>query len=190
MKAYRVGIIILILTIVATGVIYGLLLYDKHTTKPNMEGERCNYVYGARDWICSTDVGYGSLEKYDIITLTRFACDGNCPVYDISIYRDGSVIYEGIEDVKIEGRKESKISSRELQALIDAFKEAEYFNLSDNTKMRSGCYTDASSARTTFTYEGKTKAITNYHGCPDYDMGLSELENLIDETVNSSQWVE
>ena len=43
--------------------------------------------------------------KEVVITLERTACFGVCPVYKLTIYGDGRVLYDGIRFVRTEGPK-------------------------------------------------------------------------------------
>ncbi len=40
-----------------------------------------------------------------VITLERTACFGACPVYTLSIYADGTVVYNGERFVDVEGEQ-------------------------------------------------------------------------------------
>ncbi|MEQ6123093.1 DUF6438 domain-containing protein [Pseudotenacibaculum sp. MALMAid0570] len=53
-----------------------------------------------------------SSEPY--IQLTKKRCFGKCPVYDLFIYRDGLVKYNGIDHVSKKGRHQFKISKDKL----------------------------------------------------------------------------
>src|SRR5438552_1156933 len=58
------------------------------------------------------------LEQAVVVLDRRFGeCLGQCPVYTISIYGTGKVIYEGKENVKTKGKVESKINRSELEQL-------------------------------------------------------------------------
>ena len=53
------------------------------------------------------------------------------------------------------------------------------------------CPTDHPSAFTSIRINGKSKTINHYLGClePKVPKGLTELENKIDEIVNTAQWL-
>ncbi|CAL2103126.1 conserved exported protein of unknown function [Tenacibaculum sp. 190130A14a] len=44
-------------------------------------------------------------------------CLGKCPVFDMYIYEDGTLFYEGFENVSVIGKKELKLSSKDLSFL-------------------------------------------------------------------------
>ena len=49
--------------------------------------------------------------------------------------------------------------------------------------------TDMPSAFTSLTVDGKTKTVRHYHGDFSAPKELTELEDKIDEIVNSNQWI-
>ncbi len=41
-------------------------------------------------------------------------CLGKCPVFDMYIFNDGKVLYEGLKNVTLKGKHQFKISSSEI----------------------------------------------------------------------------
>ncbi|MFC2045340.1 DUF6438 domain-containing protein [Chloroflexota bacterium] len=128
----------------------------------------------------------GNLEDV-MITLERTVCFGACPVYKLTIYGDGTVIYEGIEFVKIEGTVTSTINEDKIRQLVSAFREIDYSSLNDSYEEFMA--TDMPYAITSITIDGKTKTVRHYHGDFSAPEELTQLENKIDEIVSSDQWV-
>jgi hypothetical protein len=122
-----------------------------------------------------------------VITLERTACHGTCPVYKLTIYGSGTVIYEGRYYVKTTGNVESTINEGKIEQLVAEFEKIDYFSLNDSYEER--VITDAPSAITSTTLGGETKSITHYHGDLNAPEELEELEDKIDEVVNSEQWI-
>ena len=123
-----------------------------------------------------------------VIQLERTACFGKCPVYSLKIKGDGTVIYSGVQFVKITGIQEAKISMDAVDQLLMEFEKADYFSLNDSyTKFGKS---DMPSANTSITIGGVTKEVKHYLGDSSAPKQLTELENKIDEIVNSSQWIE
>jgi hypothetical protein len=126
-----------------------------------------------------------------LITLERTACFGTCPMYTLTIYQDGRVEYTGKDFVTVKGDQTGKITPAQVQVLVEAFKNADYFNLQDEYTTP---VTDLPTTITSFTFEGNTKTIRNYGGClhdspVPAPQALCDLENKIDEITNSIQWV-
>lgn len=130
------------------------------------------------------------------IVLFRTNCYGGCTVYTVTIRADGSVVYQGGENAKKKGRIDARISQEKLRELIAAFNAADYFSLADRydhgSKDCPGWGTDAPSAITSLTMNGKKKTVRHYLGCSGSPVlgKLTGLENKIDEAVNVKQWIE
>ena len=130
-----------------------------------------------------------------VITLQRTECFGTCPVYKLTIFADGTVLYEGIRHIKKKGKAKSRITRAKLEDLIEEFDNIYYFNLRDAYIPGSDdcpqSATDNPSAITSLTRNGKTKNINHYHGCRGLDTLelLTKLEDKIDEAVNVNRWI-
>ena len=69
-----------------------------------------------------------------MIQLTKKRCLGKCPVYDLFIYEDGLVRYNGIENVKKTGRHQFKIADDQLSELQQLFAKAKFQDIEDPEK--------------------------------------------------------
>ena len=138
---------------------------------------------------CAVKAGALSNDLDDVvITLERQACFGFCPVYTLIVYGDGTVIYDGKDFVTIKDRVETTIAKEKIEQLVKEFEAVDYYSMNDNYTERT--ITDAQTVITSITIDGETKVITHYHGDFTTPENLTELENKIDEIVNSSQWVD
>lgn len=131
-----------------------------------------------------------------MITLERTVCFGTCPDYKLTITADGAVVFKGGRFVKKEGATiKSAISNDRLKQLMAEFDRVKFFSLednySDNRRVCDELWTDNPSAFTSIRINGKSKTINHYHGCrgPKVPKELTELENKIDEIVNTAQWL-
>jgi hypothetical protein len=122
-----------------------------------------------------------------IIKLERTACFGTCPVYSVTIDEEGTVIYEGVDHVQTKGTKVTTISADAVNQLISEFEKADYYSLNDSYTNFN--VSDMPSANTLISIGDRTKAIKHYHGDRSAPEKLTELENKIDEIVNSAQWI-
>jgi hypothetical protein len=106
---------------------------------------------------------------------------------------DGTVEYEGIRFVKIEGKRRSNISREKFDELVTEFNRINYYSLKDRYfNQEDGCkefWTDAPSAITSINLEGKRKEINHYYGCVGAPEELTALEKKIDEIVDTLQWI-
>ena len=67
------------------------------------------------------------------ITLERTACFGTCPVYKVTVKRDGNVTFEGTEFVKETGMHSGKISGQQFQQLAAKIEQIGFLRLRTNT---------------------------------------------------------
>jgi len=136
-----------------------------------------------------------SLATLPVITLERTTCFGTCPAYKVSIFADGSVLYEGRDFVKTKGDAHGQITKEELQQLVREFEKIDYLKLDDEYSDGKNCpefWTDYPSAITSLSQDDKTKRVVHYYGChglPVLDQ-LTTLENKIDEVVKTKRWIE
>ena len=122
-----------------------------------------------------------------MVSLQRTACYGRCPIYTVTVLRDGTVQWEGKRFVKVVGKATAKLPAAKLAALAEAFKRADYFALAD--KYESYDVTDHPSAITSYSDGKREKTIHHYHGDRSAPEQLSELEGRIDELVGTSRWI-
>lgn len=118
-----------------------------------------------------------------VITLERTVCFGSCPDYTLTIYGNGTLIYEGRNFVAVTGRQTSNISQEHIQELARAFYAIGYFSLKNEY---SAPVTDLPTTTTSIAIDGRYKKIVNYYGAPEQ---LIELENMIDDIAGSERWV-
>ena len=121
-----------------------------------------------------------------VITLERTVCFGACPVYELTIYGNGTVVYEGSEFVRVVGTRTTIISEEKVRLLVSEFEGIDYFALSDSYE--DYMVTDLPFAITSFTSDERTKTVRHYHGDLSAPEELTELENRIDEIVDSKRW--
>lgn len=117
------------------------------------------------------------------IRLHRSECFGTCPVYDLVIFGNGIVQYEGFNHVQVKGVVESSISLDEMATLINSFEEIDFFALED---AYSATITDAPTYKTTLILDGREKTVSRYVCGP---VELVDLEYLIDKIVGTEKWI-
>jgi hypothetical protein len=117
-----------------------------------------------------------------VISFETTRCYGTCPVFSYVIYEDGAARYLGKEYVEKEGEYEATVSPEELEELVEIFDRYKFFDFKDR-------YTDHVSDLPTvyvyFSYDGKKKKVTDYHGAPE---SLKDMEKEIVEKLRSLKW--
>lgn len=74
-----------------------------------------------------------------IIELARIDNGYDSPAYNLSIYSDGKIIFEGKQNVKKLGIIESKLSKSKLDKLIASFEGANLSELADKYIVGENC---------------------------------------------------
>jgi hypothetical protein len=122
-----------------------------------------------------------------LASIERTACFGWCPIYKLTVYRDGSVEYDGEDFVKTKGKAEGHLAPEQLSALDELFQQRDYFGLHDEYNDYS--VTDMPSVNTSYSSGGKTKKIAHYLGDSHAPKELGEIEEGIDRIVKIEQWI-
>jgi hypothetical protein len=118
--------------------------------------------------------------------MERTGCYGECPVYRLTVNKDGTVVYVGTRWVKALGRKQYKISEAQLAELQAAFDHANFAQLHDYDRVEN---TDDDWALISL-YRGATpKRVRHYHGDNSAPLALSVLEDEFDRIVGSGRYV-
>jgi hypothetical protein len=120
------------------------------------------------------------------ITLERTACFGTCPIYTISIFDNGDVIYKGDKFVDVVGEQTSQIDPETVKAMVAAFEKPGYFDWKEAYDTQT--VTDLPTIITSVTRNGQTHKITRYAGDSSAPLALPFLEQWIDTMTNSSLW--
>lgn len=110
------------------------------------------------------------------VRLERTECFGTCPVYEVVIKGDRSLVYTGKAFAKPKGNLTASISEEDWKALQEAIAESAYFSLEDEY---DGPISDVPSAITEVRISDKKhKTITNRWEAPER---LLKLETFIDK---------
>jgi hypothetical protein len=113
-----------------------------------------------------------------VVGLEQTPCFGTCPVYAVSVWRDGRATYEGRAHVTQIGTREHSVSASTLLALDEAIERAQVDTLATSYEQRF--VTDLPTTITTVTdRHGRTKRIRRYHGDRTAPERLVQLERDI-----------
>ncbi len=157
----------------------------KTNTEKSLKFEEVNNVELEEDsegnhWINEMKEGFSdSLVVY----LQRTACFGVCPIYVLSIYENGTVIYEGEKFVDKEGKFRAMITKEAIQKIQEKALSIDYFKMNevyDNPNV-----TDLPSTITALQQDLDFKVVVNRYEAPQ---PLNSLESYIDELVENLNW--
>ena len=117
------------------------------------------------------------------IKVEHTACLGTCPIYSLTIFRDGRVKYEGKGFVKEKGIRTKTISTGEFKRLAAKVDETGFFKLKPAYRAN---ITDLPTIIVTVVRGTERKRVEDYFGAPKR---LHGLEELIENVANISRWV-
>lgn len=137
------------------------------------------------------------------ITLKKSDPHGQSSAYNLTVQPDGKVLFEGGLGTKIKGNVEEQLSQSKINQLIDEIVKANFFSLDDNyTPESKNCpwyMLDSPTIILFVKLNKKEKTITHYLGCGEqnefktnlksFPKQLDDLENKIDEIVETKRWI-
>lgn len=147
------------------------------------------------------------------VRMERMGCYGQCPIYILDVRPDGLVTFDGKGYTKTIGVADTRISQEQLQELISAVRESDFFGFNDSYQTEAdGCPTISTDMPTVILrvrLGDREKTVAHYHGCLEipesqpvepgkvrraeelqpYPKKLTALEDRIDEILASKQWV-
>ncbi len=121
-------------------------------------------------------------EASPVISMEKLQCMGNCPVYKIDIYENGTVLFHGKKHISPQGKYYSHLSQKKLDETINKFLENEFFSFDNSYRSK---YIDLQGTYIYFSYMGREKKIMDYSAPPD---NLKELEDIISKLAESLKW--
>ncbi len=114
-----------------------------------------------------------------VFEIEKTACFGECPVYNLLVYKDRTVILNAQQNLSLKGTYRSKLSVDRYSELVDLFLKHNFFDFKDKYM---GDVTDLPTTYVTFSHEGQSKKIMDYYRAPEELKLLeNELHGLIDE---------
>jgi hypothetical protein len=127
-----------------------------------------------------------------VLTLERTPCFGTCPVYRVTVTAAGIVRFEGKSHVSHPGSAVGQVPKARLDSLLAELDAGGYFGFEEAYVMGSpacgNAATDLPTVTTSVRLDGRTKRIEHYRGCSAAPQALSQLEERIDEVLDTGRW--
>ena len=118
-----------------------------------------------------------------IARIQRTPCFGRCPVYTLTVFKDGRVEYFGKRNTPREGRYESKVSESVLKDLMTMAKDFGFFSL--NNTYDKEAIIDLPSTITSVRNENGLKTVVNRFDGPKE---LRSFEKAFDSLFEGIEW--
>ena len=124
-----------------------------------------------------------------LAAIERGYCYGNCPIFSLKIYFDGTAIFWGEQHTAEVGGKTFSLTDEQLSRIRSEFLRKGFLFLS-NRCCECRDVTDAPSTLITYRGNGPFKQIKHYHGCSNWaSRNLANLERSILELTGISAWI-
>ncbi len=121
-----------------------------------------------------------------LVSLERSACYGICPVYSLTIHKDGAVEYQGGRFVKVKGTASARLSEPSLAELDRAVNNAHLESMA--ASYEHATITDRATVTVSFVRGGKLSSVRHNLGDDSAPRALLDLEQSIDAIVGVEQW--
>jgi hypothetical protein len=121
-----------------------------------------------------------NLEK---ISLERTGCYGDCPIYKVTIYGNGTFLYYGKMFVRKAGYYTGRVDEWDLARITEYIDAINFWDLKDHYEAMVSCQP---SIITTIVMDGKSKEVMDEGG--ESPAQLWALEELIDKFVSNARW--
>jgi hypothetical protein len=124
-----------------------------------------------------------------LIQMRRSGCvDEPCPIYSVSIYLNGTVVYDGRANVGVIGQRSWKIPSQRVSQLIA---EIDAMGFLDTPEKAGTCPDMTRTAVVILDYRpGSTqKTVIHDDRCGSAPISLRALEDSIDRLSEAGRWI-
>jgi hypothetical protein len=123
-----------------------------------------------------------------LIQMRRSDCPGGqCSVYGVSIFMDGTVIYDGRANVGVIGQRRAKISAERVSALISTLDTMGFLDIPESCCV---CHSSTAYQIVTVDYRPGSVQRTVIHdsGCSSAPQTVGALEREIDRATDVAKW--
>ena len=125
---------------------------------------------------------------FEYIKLQRTMCFGTCPVYSVTVDKEGNVNYYGEAFVYKAGEHQWRISKKKLEQLNNLIVDFEFKSF--EYEPGKEVITDQPSCITTVKYpDGEIKEIDHYYGHIMIDDSLTAFEKKTERKIGTKKYV-
>ena len=120
-----------------------------------------------------------------LIAIKRTPCYGTCPIYDMVLRNDGSVVYNGERYVEKEGEFTGRLAAQDYDRLAEFIVTNDLKNLADEYTFRA---TDLPGTWVVFVQDGEKKVIYDYGNAGPTELWV--VQQLLDSMLSKVVWDE
>jgi hypothetical protein len=141
----------------------------------------------------ASDVGQGTEQlastSDSLIQMRRGGCPPRtCPVYSVSIYLDGTVVYDGRANVGTIGRRTARLSAERLNDLLSQIEAMGFMDTSDRCCVCPNAAAGAHRVILDYRPGATYKTVLHDDACSAAPPALSAIERSIDRAAGVEQW--
>ncbi|MFT2090130.1 DUF6438 domain-containing protein [Paraglaciecola sp. 2405UD69-4] len=133
----------------------------------------------------------------DVFSLSTTPCFGTCPVYEVNVFSDGVIVFNGEAHTELTGIHRLPKDSDLFQNIIRLLDSSDFQTFRDNygwSEKESPCqeqWTDHPSTVLSLQYANTKKTIYHYHGCKGFDREeeLEVIEDTLFELIGLKSYV-
>jgi hypothetical protein len=141
----------------------------------------------------ASEVGQGAEQLADtpdsLIQMRRGGCPPDtCPVYSLSIYLDGTVVYDGQANVAVVGRRTAKVSADRLNELLSQIEAMDFLDSSEQCCVCPDAADGAHLVILDYRPGSTYKTVLHDDACKSAPPALSAIERSIDQMTGVERW--
>ncbi|WP_139828050.1 DUF6438 domain-containing protein [Marivirga sericea] len=121
---------------------------------------------------CKTSSSSTSAQKAEeIFSLNTTSCMGPCPVFELSLYGDKSLVFNGKENTEVSGKHEVVLTDEQFEALLGIIESADWLSLDNEYKTNM---MDLPTQKFTYNRKGISKNVSRYGAGPESIANMSD----------------
>ena len=135
----------------------------------------------------------------DVFTLSTTPCFGTCPAYEVNVFSDGVIVFNGGAHTELEGIYRLPSDPDLFQRILRLLDDSSFYKFRDSYGWvgegeESPCkeeWTDHPSTVLSMQYANSKKTIHHYHGCKGFEQEeeLEALEKALFELIGLKNYV-
>lgn len=127
-----------------------------------------------------------TVEEHDVFAyIKKTPCFGMCPTYEMTIFQDGTAVYEGIAHVDKIGKFKATFSKEEIENIKKMVDSINYFDFKE--EYVAPHITDLPTTYTQMSYGGKSLKIKTYGEAPP---SLMRFQSYLHQIMERTDWEE
>lgn len=129
----------------------------------------------------SAEQGKGDREVYKMVNFKKTACYGKCPVYEVEIYNDGRVVYNGKRFVDRLGIHKATITEKEVKMIRSEFDKVGFIDFAGEYPINGQKISDLPSTIIEYRAGDMIKVVKDKHDAPEQ---LKKFEAWLAEYID------